>query len=347
MIVLGFESSCDDTGVSIFCSDRGVIVNLVNNQSTTHKDYGGIVPELASRDHINKISLLTKKAFEKSGLSFYDIDAIAYTLGPGLSGSLLIGSSFAQTAAWSMNIPAIPVHHLEGHLLSPLISNEKLDFPFISLLVSGGHTQLMVVNKIGDYNIIGETLDDAAGEAFDKTARLMGLEYCNGAEIAKLAVNGDSDAFQIPKPMFNSASLDFSFSGLKTAAMIKIKELQSKEIFDNKAQANIAASIQKSIIDILTHKSYLAVKRTGIKTVVVAGGVSANNLLRTSMLESLKSLSCEVYFPPLELSTDNAAMISFAAYLRIKYNLINIDNLKYNFSVKPRWNLKDVNNIYI
>ncbi|MBW0454276.1 MAG: tRNA (adenosine(37)-N6)-threonylcarbamoyltransferase complex transferase subunit TsaD [Candidatus Kinetoplastibacterium crithidii] len=347
MIILGFESSCDDTGVAIFCSDRGVIVNLINNQSIIHKDYGGVVPELASRDHVNKISLLTKQAFEKSGLSFCDIDAIAYTIGPGLSGSLLIGSSFAQTAAWSMNIPAIPIHHLEGHLLSPLISNEKLEFPFISLLVSGGHTQLMTVNKIGDYDVIGETLDDAAGEAFDKTARLMGLDYCNGAEIAKLAVNGDPNVFQIPRPMFNSASLDFSFSGLKTAAMIKIKELQSREIFNHISRANIAASIQKSIVDILIHKSYLAVKRTGIKTIVVAGGVSANNLLRASMLESLKSLSCKVYFPPLDLSTDNAAMIAFAAYLRIKYNLINIDSLKYNLSVKPRWNLKDVNNIYI
>ncbi|AFZ82794.1 tRNA (adenosine(37)-N6)-threonylcarbamoyltransferase complex transferase subunit TsaD [Candidatus Kinetoplastidibacterium crithidiae] len=346
MIILGFESSCDDTGVSIFCSNRGVVINLVNNQSLIHKDYGGVVPELASRDHLNKISFLTNKAFEKSGLSFSDIDAVAYTIGPGLSGSLLIGSSFAQTAAWSMNIPAIPIHHLEGHLLSPLISNAKLEFPFISLLVSGGHTQLMAVNKIGDYNVIGETLDDAAGEAFDKIARLMGLDYCNGAEIAKLAVNGDPDVFQIPRPMFNSPSLDFSFSGLKTAAMIRIKELQSKEMFDHIARANIAASVQKSIIDILIHKSYLAVKRTGIKTIVVAGGVSANNLLRVTMLDSLKSLSCKVYFPPLELSTDNAAMISFAAYLRLKHNLINMNSLKYNLSVKPRWNLKDVNSIY-
>ncbi|AGF46819.1 O-sialoglycoprotein endopeptidase [Candidatus Kinetoplastibacterium desouzaii TCC079E] len=347
MIFLGFETSCDDTSVSLYCTNRGIIANLVNNQFNIHNHYGGVVPELASRDHLNKISDLTKRVFEDSGLSLSDIDAIAYTLGPGLNGSLLIGSTFAQSLAWSMDLPAIPIHHLEGHLLSPLIFQKKFNFPFIALLVSGGHTQLIVVKEIGSYNIIADTLDDAAGEAFDKTAKLMGLEYCNGLEISRLAMLGDHTIFNLPKPMFNSDSLDFSFSGLKTSVMLKIKELKAHNKFDNLTKCHMSSSIQKSIIDILVRKSYLAIKKTGITNLVVAGGVSANNLLRSRMSEMIESVSGDIYFPPINLCTDNAAMIAFAASLRVQHNLIDLKNLKYNLSTKARWDLRSVNDIYI
>lgn len=302
------------------------------------------MPELASRDHIRRVLPLTREALDKAGLSIKDIDAVAYTAGPGLAGALLVGASVAQSFAWARGLPAIPIHHLEGHLLSPLMADPRPEFPFVALLVSGGHTQLMRVDGTGRYELLGETLDDAAGEAFDKTAKLMGLGYPGGPALSKLARQGDPDSYALPRPMQHSQDLDFSFSGLKTAVLTRLRDIKKQqcgEITDQQL-ANLAAATEAAIVDVLAIKAIKAMKQTGLKRLVVAGGVGANHRLRSRLTQVLQARGGQVFFPPLELCTDNGAMIAYAAAMRVNAGLVDLDDHSHAFTVRPRWNLQDV-----
>ncbi|MBP6018434.1 MAG: tRNA (adenosine(37)-N6)-threonylcarbamoyltransferase complex transferase subunit TsaD [Burkholderiaceae bacterium] len=344
MIIIGFESSCDETGVAVVSTQQGLLAHALHSQIAMHQEYGGVVPELASRDHIRRVLPLTREALAKSGLSIKDIDAVAYTAGPGLAGALLVGASVAQSFAWARGLPAIPIHHLEGHLLSPLMASPRPEFPFVALLVSGGHTQLMRVDGTGRYELLGETLDDAAGEAFDKTAKLMGLGYPGGPALSKLARQGDPDSYALPRPMQHSQDLDFSFSGLKTAVLTRLRDIkkqQSGEISDQQ-QANLAASTEAAIVDVLAIKAIKAMKQTGLKRLVVAGGVGANHRLRSRLTQALEARGGQVFFPPLELCTDNGAMIAFAAAMRVNAGLVDLNDHSHAFTVRPRWDLQDV-----
>lgn len=343
MIILGFESSCDETGVAAVCTERGLLAHALYSQIAMHQEYGGVVPELASRDHIRRVVPLTRQVLEQSGLHLHDIDAVAYTAGPGLAGALLVGASVAQAFAWSRGLPAIPIHHLEGHLLSPLLADPKPEFPFIALLVSGGHTQLMRVDGVGCYSLLGETLDDAAGEAFDKTAKLMGLPYPGGPALARLAEQGDATRFDLPRPMLHSGDLDFSFSGLKTAVLTKVKALEPSGGLDAQTRADLAAATQGAIVDVLAAKSIRALKQTGLRRLVVAGGVGANKLLRAKLDAALKPMKACAFFPPLEFCTDNGAMIAFAAAQRVNAGLAVLDAQAHAFTIRPRWDLADIN----
>ncbi|WP_447920018.1 tRNA (adenosine(37)-N6)-threonylcarbamoyltransferase complex transferase subunit TsaD [Achromobacter aegrifaciens] len=342
MIILGFESSCDETGVAAVCTERGLLAHALHTQIAMHQEYGGVVPELASRDHIRRVVPLTRQVLEEAGLQMSDIGAVAYTAGPGLAGALLVGASVAQSFAWSRHLPAIAIHHLEGHLLSPMLADPRPDFPFVALLVSGGHTQLMRVDGVGRYELLGETLDDAAGEAFDKSAKLMGLGYPGGPALSKLAGSGDPARFDLPRPMLHSGDLDFSFSGLKTAVLTRVKAAEAAGGLDEQARADLAAATQAAIVDVLAAKAIRALKQTGLKRLVVAGGVGANQLLRAKLDAALKPLKARAYFPPLELCTDNGAMIAFAAAERVKAGLVTLDPDAHSFTVKPRWDLADI-----
>jgi len=342
MIILGYESSCDETGVALVCTERGLLAHSLHSQVAMHRDYGGVVPELASRDHIQRVLPLTQQALDAAGLALKDVDAIAYTAGPGLAGALLVGASVAQSIAWALGLPAIPVHHLEGHLLSPLLAAPAPSFPFVALLVSGGHTQLMKVEGVGRYELLGETLDDAAGEAFDKSAKLLGLGYPGGPELSRLAQQGDAAAFDLPRPMLHSADLDFSFSGLKTAVLTRLKALEGQQGGLTESQrANLAASTEAAIVDVLGGKAIKAMKRSGLKRLVVAGGVGANRLLRQRLVDEMKKLGGEVFFPPLDLCTDNGAMIAFAAARRVQAGLVDLTDRGHAFTVRPRWDLHE------
>ncbi|CAB3689023.1 tRNA (adenosine(37)-N6)-threonylcarbamoyltransferase complex transferase subunit TsaD [Achromobacter piechaudii] len=342
MIILGFESSCDETGVAAVCTERGLLAHALHTQIAMHQEYGGVVPELASRDHIRRVVPLTRQVLHDAGLQMSDIGAVAYTAGPGLAGALLVGASVAQSFAWSRHLPAIGIHHLEGHLLSPMLADPRPDFPFVALLVSGGHTQLMRVDGVGRYELLGETLDDAAGEAFDKSAKLMGLGYPGGPALAKLAGQGDASRFDLPRPMLHSGDLDFSFSGLKTAVLTRVKAAEKAGGLDEQTRADLAAATQGAIVDVLAAKSIKALKQTGLRRLVVAGGVGANQLLRAKLAAALKPLRAQAYFPPLELCTDNGAMIAFAAAERVKTGLVKLDADAHSFTVKPRWDLADI-----
>jgi len=342
MIILGFESSCDETGVAAVCTERGLLAHALHTQIAMHQEYGGVVPELASRDHIRRVVPLTRQVLEEAGLQMSDIGAVAYTAGPGLAGALLVGASVAQSFAWSRHLPAIGIHHLEGHLLSPMLADPRPDFPFVALLVSGGHTQLMRVDGVGRYELLGETLDDAAGEAFDKSAKLMGLGYPGGPALAKLAGRGDASRFELPRPMLHSGDLDFSFSGLKTAVLTRVKAAEKEGGLDDQARADLAAATQGAIVDVLAAKAIKALKQTGLRRLVVAGGVGANQLLRAKLATALKPLRAQAYFPPLELCTDNGAMIALAAAERVKAGLVTLDPDAHSFTVKPRWDLADI-----
>ena len=355
MIILGFESSCDETGVAAVCTERGLLAHALHTQVAMHAAYGGVVPELASRDHIRRVLPLTRNVLAQAGINLQQVGAIAYTAGPGLAGALLVGASAAVAMAWALDIPTITIHHLEGHLLSPRMANPCPEFPFIALLVSGGHTQLMRVDGVGRYTLLGETLDDAAGEAFDKTAKLLGLGYPGGPALAKLAAQGDPDNISLPRPMLHSQDLDFSFSGLKTAVMTRLKEAQARltesalndgeleaesQAKSGKLAADLAAATQSAIVDVLVAKSIAALKQTGLTRLVVAGGVGANSELRQQLGKKLARLQAEVFFPPLEFCTDNGAMIAFAAAERIKHGLVDLDRTNdYAFNVTPRWDL--------
>ena len=355
MIVLGIETSCDETGVALYNTTpweegkpafQGILGQGLHSQIAMHKDYGGVVPELASRDHIRRVLPLLEQSLAQSGLKLADIDTVAFTQGPGLAGALLVGSAFAKSLAQGLNLPSIGVHHLEGHLLSPLLGQTAPQFPFIALLVSGGHTQLMRVSGIGQYELLGETLDDAAGEAFDKTAKLLGLDYPGGAAISKLAEKGQPGIFDLPKPMLHSGDLDFSFSGLKTAVLNQVKKFAEKKIVDSSEvaqfQADLARSFVDSIVAVLVSKAEKALKQTGCKQLVLAGGVGANLQLRNALNDKAKKNDFEVHYPPLELCTDNGVMIAFAGALRMLAKN-NGSTTSGAFDIKPRWDLQSNN----
>lgn len=343
MIIIGYESSCDETGVAVVCTERGLLAHALHSQIAMHEAYGGVVPELASRDHIRRVLPLTKQVLTELNMQLSEVDAVAYTAGPGLAGALLVGASVARSIAWALDLPAIPIHHLEGHLLSPLLDTPAPEFPFVALLVSGGHTQIMRVGGVGDYELLGETLDDAAGEAFDKSAKLMGLGYPGGPALSKLAQCGDASVITLPRPMKHSKDLDFSFSGLKTAVLTTLRSLESKQKpVSSQDLANLAAGTEAAIVDVLATKAIKALKQTGLKRLVVAGGVGANAPLRAHLLSEAAKLGAKVYFPPVDLCTDNGAMIAFAAALRARAGLLPADLKKPGFTVKPRWDLHDI-----
>ncbi len=335
MLVLGIESSCDETGVALYDLEAGLIAQQLHTQMAMHAEYGGVVPELASRDHIRRVVPLTEACLKEAGKTLADIDAVAYTQGPGLGGALLVGASFANALAYSLKKPVIEVHHLEGHLLSPLLAESRPEFPFLALLVSGGHTQIMAVRGIGDYEILGETLDDAAGEAFDKTAKLLGLDYPGGPRLSQLAESGDPDRFTLPRPMLHSDNLDMSFSGLKTAVLTLTRQVEASEgEISEQARMDICRAFQDAIVDVLVHKCLKAMKKAGMKRIVVAGGVGANKQLRAGLNAAAAKYRFAVFYPPMALCTDNGAMIAFAGAMRLKFA-----HDAGGFSVKPRWDL--------
>ena len=339
MIVLGVESSCDETGLALYDTERGLLSHALHSQVAMHEEYGGVVPELASRDHIRRALPLLEQALAKAGTAKTDIDAIAYTQGPGLAGALLVGSSVACSLALALNKPVLGVHHLEGHLLSPLLASDPPEFPFIALLVSGGHTQLMRVDGVGRYTLLGETLDDAAGEAFDKSAKLLGLGYPGGPAISRLAEFGDPSAYTLPRPMLHTKDFNFSFSGLKTAVLTVVKSQQTNICEQDKA--NIARGFVDAIVDVLTAKCVNALRHTGLKRLVIAGGVGANAQLRASLNAAAATKKFRVYYPELEFCTDNGAMIAFAGALRLKANP-GAARHDYSFNVRPRWPLDEL-----
>jgi len=332
LITLGVESSCDETGIGIYTSKDGLISHKLFSQVKLHAEYGGVVPELASRDHIQKAIPLIKDALNESSVELSQLTGIAYTAGPGLSGALLVGSSIAQSLAWGLGIPALGVHHMEGHLLAPLLEENKPDFPFVALLVSGGHTLLVEVTRIGQYKILGESLDDAVGEGFDKTAKILGLGYPGGPALANLAKKGDKDRFTFPKPMTDRPGLDFSFSGLKTFARNTFIDFPNEK-------ANIAKAFEVAATETLTIKCKRALKQTGFKTLVVSGGVSANLSLRESLDQMSEEDDVSVFYPALNFCTDNGAMIALAGHYRF---LAGHSNENYEISIKPRWSLEEL-----
>ncbi len=348
MLILGFESSCDETGIALYDTELGLLAHALHSQVAMHAEYGGVVPELASRDHIRRVLPLTETVLRQAGKTLQDIDGIAYTQGPGLSGALLVGTSIAQSLAFALNIPTVAVHHLEGHLLAPLLEANPPEFPFVALLVSGGHTQLMHVTAIGDYELLGDTLDDAAGEAFDKTAKLLGLGYPGGPALAQLAASG-KPRFKLPRPLINSGDLNFSFSGLKTAVLTLAKNnthSNTEQQLDLQTKADIAYEFQEAVTEILTLKCMTALHDTGLDNLIVSGGVGANSRLRERLNAATKKKMCKVYYPRLEFCTDNGAMIAFAGAMRFKHLQLkaspNLTPNNYSFSVKARWDLAEL-----
>lgn len=354
MIVLGIESSCDETGIALYDTEKGLIANQLHTQMAMHAEYGGVVPELASRDHIRRLVPLTQAALRETNLQYNDIDAIAFTQGPGLGGALLAGAAYANALAFALNKPVLPVHHLEGHLLSPLLADEKPEFPFVALLVSGGHTQFMAVRDFGDYELLGETVDDAAGEAFDKTGKLIGLPYPAGAILSQYAKLGQPETFQFPRPMLHSHDLQMSFSGLKTAVLTTVEKtrtelnLSAHDTLPETVRNDICRAFQDAVVDVLVAKAKRALLQTGFRRLVVAGGVGANWKLR----EELAHLTVQVapkkqpekvqtYFPPLDLCTDNGAMIAFAGAMRLQHG-VQAAEYAQSFDVKPRWSLREI-----
>jgi N6-L-threonylcarbamoyladenine synthase len=335
MVVLGIETSCDETGVALFDNERGLLAHALHSQVDMHAQYGGVVPELASRDHIRRLLPLTQQVLFEAGSTLDDLDAIAYTQGPGLAGALLVGASAARGLAYALEVPALGLHHLEGHLLSPLLSPPVPEFPFVALLVSGGHTQLMRVNGVGDYVLLGETLDDAAGEAFDKSAKLLGLGYPGGPAIAKVAEHGRAGRYKLPRPLLDNGDLNFSFSGLKTAVLLAARQ----HALDDAARADLAAELQDAIVEVLAEKALAALEQCDLERLVVAGGVGANQRLRQTLSTRALVRGYSVYYPRLEFCTDNGAMIAFAGAQRLK--AANSDK-DLAFSIRPRWELSEL-----
>ncbi len=334
MIVLGIETSCDETGVAIYQAGRGLLGHQLHSQIKTHAEYGGVVPELASRDHIRKLIPLIRQTCADAGIDKTQLNGIAYTRGPGLIGALLVGASVARSLALSLEIPAVGIHHMEGHLLAPLLEPDPPEFPFLALLVSGGHTQLVHVEGIGRYEILGESVDDAAGEAFDKTAKMLGLGYPGGPEIAKLADQGDAGRFNFPRPMTDRPGLDFSFSGLKTHTVVTLQATKMTA----QDRADIAAGFQKAVVDTIVIKTRRALQQTGLKRLVVAGGVSANRLMREQLEIMTHKEGCHVFFPRLEFCGDNGAMIAYAGCQR----LMACQHEPMEISARPRWPLTEL-----
>ena len=340
MKVLGVESSCDETGVALVEADASgvprLLAHALHSQIDMHQAYGGVVPELASRDHIRRVLPLAQRVLGEASCGLEGIDVVAYTRGPGLAGALLVGAGVACALAAALGKPVLGVHHLEGHLLSPFLASDPPEFPFVALLVSGGHTQLMRVDDVGEYELLGETIDDAAGEAFDKSAKMMGLGYPGGPALARLAEFGDGTTFDLPRPLLHSGTLDFSFAGLKTAVRTQLLKLGSNVCEQDKA--HLAASTQRAIVEVLVKKSLAALKATGLKRLVVAGGVGANARLREMLNAECAKRQCRVHYPELALCTDNGAMIALAAAMRLQRGIASAC-CDYGFDVRPRWEL--------
>ncbi|MBK6999384.1 MAG: tRNA (adenosine(37)-N6)-threonylcarbamoyltransferase complex transferase subunit TsaD [Rhodoferax sp.] len=358
MLVLGIESSCDETGVALVqWQEQGLprlLAHALHSQIDMHQAFGGVVPELASRDHIRRVVPLTQTVLEQSGQSLADIDVFAYTQGPGLAGALLVGAGVACALGAALDKPVLGVHHLEGHLLSPFLNTDKApEFPFVALLVSGGHTQLMRVDGVGRYALLGESIDDAAGEAFDKSAKLMGLDYPGGAALARLAEQGNPNAFKLPRPLLHSGNLDFSFAGLKTAVLTQVQRMVAQHphassvdlgadfaLLPLSQRCDLAASVQAAIVEVLVKKSLAALQQTHLMRLVVAGGVGANRSLREQLTAACGQRGIRVHYPALQWCTDNGAMIALAAAMRLQAGLEQADK-RYAFNVKPRWPLGD------
>jgi N6-L-threonylcarbamoyladenine synthase len=330
MRVLGIETSCDETGVAIYDTEHGLLAHIVYTQIALHAEYGGVVPELASRDHVQKLIPLTKQVMQQAEIK--TVDGVAYTAGPGLIGALLVGAAIGRSLAWAWQIPAIGVHHMEGHLLAPMLEQNPPAFPFLALLVSGGHTQLVAVEGVGRYEILGESVDDAAGEAFDKTAKLLGLGYPGGVAIAELAKQGRPNQFKFSRPMTQKAGLDFSFSGLKTNVLVNWQ--QSNQ--DQQTKADIALEFEQAVVDTLTIKCRRALKQTGLKRLVIAGGVGANQRLRAGLAQLMKEFQGEVFYPRPEFCTDNGAMIAYVGAIRLQAGQSN----DFSFQVQPRCSIE-------
>ncbi len=346
MRILGIESSCDETGVALVETTTGgwprLRAHALHSQIEMHQAYGGVVPELASRDHIRRVLPLTREVMASAGQSLADVDVVAYTRGPGLAGALLVGSGVACALAAALGKPVMGIHHLEGHLLSPFLSEDPPQFPFIALLVSGGHTQLMRVDGVGRYQLLGETIDDAAGEAFDKSAKLMGLPYPGGPGLSRLAEQGNAAAYKLPRPLLHSGDLDFSFAGLKTAVLTQCKKIGDAAHTEGAAErADLAASTQAAIVEVLTKKAMTALQQTGLQRLVVAGGVGANRQLRRQLNALCAQAGVRVHYPELHLCTDNGAMIAMAAAMRIQAGVQTAEP-RYSFNVKPRWPLHEL-----
>lgn len=334
MRVLGIETSCDETGIAVYDDETGLLANQLYSQVKLHADYGGVVPELASRDHVRKTVPLIQAALKEANLRPEDIDGVAYTAGPGLVGALLVGATIGRALAFAWNVPAVPVHHMEGHLLAPMLEDNAPEFPFVALLVSGGHTQLISVTGIGEYQLLGESVDDAAGEAFDKTAKLLGLDYPGGPMLSRMAQQGNSTRFTFPRPMTDRPGLDFSFSGLKTFAANTIRANDN----DDQTRADIARAFEDAVVDTLAIKCKRALEQTGFKRLVIAGGVSANTTLRTKLAEMMQKRGGEVFYARPEFCTDNGAMIAYAGLIRLK---TGVDS-ELVVSVRPRWPLAEL-----
>ncbi len=343
MRVLGIETSCDETGIAIYDSERGLMAHQVYSQVEVHAEFGGVVPELASRDHVRKVLPLLKEALTQAGVEKNDIDGVAFTAGPGLVGALLVGTAIGRSLAWAWGVPAVAVHHMEGHLLAPMLEEEGPEFPFVALLVSGGHTQLVEVSGVGQYRMLGESLDDAAGEAFDKTAKLLGLPYPGGPELARLAERGDPKRFRFPRPMTDRPGLDFSFSGLKTFALNTLHtelppdgNMTSEE--REQTRADIARAFEEAVVDTLAIKCRRAVRETGAARLVLAGGVSANRRLRERIRDTLSKEGVETYYPRPEFCTDNGAMIAYAGWQRLRAG----QQEPLLFGARARWPLEEL-----
>jgi len=336
--VLGIESSCDETGVAVYDLQRGLLAHRLYSQVRLHEEYGGVVPELASRDHVRKLLPLVRETLTAAGLGIADLGGVAYTAGPGLIGALLVGASAARALAWSLDVPAIGVHHMEGHLLAPLLEAEAPQAPFVALLVSGGHSMLIAVDAIGCYRLLGDTLDDAAGEAFDKTAKLMGLPYPGGPELARLAERGESGRYKFSRPMTDRPGLDFSFSGLKTQVLLAWKNSDQSDT----TRADVARGFEEAIVDTLRIKCLRALEATGARSLVIAGGVGANKRLRAQLAEAASRQQFRVYFPRPEFCTDNGAMIALAGALRLQAGQFEGPGIK----VFPRWDLEQLSPLH-
>jgi len=334
MLILGIETSCDETGIALFDSEKGLLADALYSQIAVHAEYGGVVPELASRDHIRKTLPLVKQVFAEAGVTATDLDGVAYTAGPGLAGALLVGAGIARSLAYGWEIPAVAVHHMEGHLLAPMLEENPPEFPFVALLVSGGHTLLVNVEGIGQYQLLGDSLDDAAGEAFDKTAKMLGLAYPGGPAVAKLAEKGQVGKYKFPRPMCDRPGLDFSFSGLKTFTLNTLHNSDKSE----QTKADIARAFETAVVETLSIKCRRALQQTESNRLVIAGGVSANTRLRQRLKDMVKKEGAKVYYPRLEFCTDNGAMIAFAGCQRLLAG--QHENLA--FHAKPRWDLESL-----
>jgi N6-L-threonylcarbamoyladenine synthase len=338
MRVLGIETSCDETALAVYDTDRGLLAHALHSQVAMHEAYGGVVPELASRDHVRRVVPLAEQVLAEAGLVLADIDGIAYTQGPGLAGALLVGASVANALGYALGKPVIGIHHLEGHLLSPLLSEPKPAFPFVALLVSGGHSQIFEVAGVGRYRLLGETLDDAAGEAFDKTAKLLGLGYPGGPALARLAASGRDGAVSLPRPMLESGDLNLSFSGLKTAVLTLVRREAARGTLDDERRADIACEFQHAVVDVLVAKALGALGATGCAQLVVAGGVGANRELRARLVADAAARGATVFFPEMQFCTDNGAMIALVGALRLR----EAGRCELTYSVQPRWELSSL-----